>query len=300
MKQLNANTNIVRKTTKQTVKKAKANTASLSADEKTVKDSLVKRIKADYKKALNSLKWAKPNGHVKFNMLAGINRAIIPTQVTKLATSLEKMYTLRPIVAANISFITGKNTTYIIDGQHLFHAHIRHGWDVPYVVIDIKNKQELVETIALLNASSKTWSMQDYVTAWSSLKPDYIKLNHYFGVYDLEISTIGAVLSNVTDTRSVGRKIKDGTFKIINEEENVQLLNYVTDMLKVVPRMSRFENRYACTEFIKFVRTTKCYNKQRHDKFIAELGKNKQKFILATQEQGKLSELFYKLTNSKN
>ena len=292
--------NLVSTKQTKTVKTAKTNSINLLADEKAVKDALVKRIKTDYKKVINSLKWAKPNGHVKFNMLAGINRAIIPTQVTKLASSLEKMHAIRPVIVSNISFINGKETTYIIDGQHLFHALIRMGWDIPYVVIDIKNKQELVETIALLNASSKTWSIQDYVTAWSSLKPDYIKLNHYFGVYDLEISTIGAVLSNTTDTRTIGRKIKDGTFKIADEEQNVQILNYVTDMLKVVPRMSRFENRYACTEFIKFLRTTKCYNKQKHDKFISELGKNKQKFVLATQEQGKLSELFHKLTNSKN
>ena len=63
-------------------------------------------------------------------------------------------------------------------------------------------------------------------------------------------------------------------------------------MLKVVPRINRFENRYACNEYIKFIRACKDYN---HKKFIVNLTKNKDKFVMATHGEGKLAELFIKL-----
>lgn len=244
--------------------------------------------------ALKNLKWTNPNGYIKFSYLAGINRAIIPSQVTKLAISVEKMGAIRPIVIAEISFINGKKEKYIIDGQHLFNALIRLDIPIPYVTIEINDKKELVETIAMLNASSKTWTMQDYVTAWSSLKDDYIKLNHYFQVYDLEVAEIAAILmGNLRSSGQTVKSIKAGSFKIVNETKNVEILDNITDMLKTIPRMNRFENRYAIKEYVKFLRSTNKYN---HAKFLSGLARNKKKFILATQEEGKLSDLFRKIS----
>lgn len=236
----------------------------------------------------------KKDSKQSFSYLAGINRPINPAQVTKLAESVNKMGIIRPVVVAELAFIDGKKKWYIIDGQHLFNALIRNNMDIPYVVISVKDKKELVEKIALLNASSKNWSIQDYVTAWSSLSADYIKLNHYYQVYDLELSMLASILSNNSNGAggNSSNKIKRGEFSIINEKENVQILDYVTDVLKVVPRMNRFENKYVCIEYVKFLRGSRVYN---HKKFIENLKKNKQQFMLATQEEGKLSELFTKL-----
>ncbi len=249
--------------------------------------------KQSYKEAIKNIKWLSLTGNIKFNYLAGINRAINPAQVTKLAKSLEMIGVVRPVVVAELSFVNGKLGKYIIDGQHIFNALIRLGWEIPYVTISVKDKQDLVEKIAMLNASSKTWSMQDYVTAWSSLKEDYVKLNHYFQVYDLEITELAAILmGNIRGGGNIAKILKSGEFKIINEQKNVCILNNLTDMLKVVPRMNRFENRYAVKEYVKFLRGNPKYD---HQAFLIKLQKNKDKFILATQEEGKLSELFEKL-----
>jgi hypothetical protein len=252
----------------------------------------MKKAQEFYKKTLTSIKWLNEKSKDSLSYLAGINRPIYPLQVTKLAKSLSLMTIIRPIVVAEIEFITGRKTKYIIDGQHLFNALLRLGWDIPYVTIEIKDKQQLVETIAMLNASSKTWSLVDYITAWGSLKADYVKLNHYYQVYDLDMGVVASVLSNLSaDGGNIARKIKDGTFTIVNEKENVKLLDYLTDVLLVVPRMNRVENRYLCREYIRFVKNCKKYN---HAKFIENLKKNKQMFILVTQEEGKLNELFNK------
>ena len=235
----------------------------------------------------------KKDSKQSFYYLAGINRAINPAQVTKLAESVNRMGIIRPVVVAEIAFIDGKKKTYIIDGQHLFNALIRNNMDIPYVMITIKDKKELVEKIALLNASSKNWAIIDYISAWSSLSTDYVKLNHYFQVYDFDMGVLSSVLNNANvDGSSLVRKIKAGEFRIMDEDKNVTILNHLTDVLKVVPRMNRFENRYLCREYIKFLRGTSKYN---HPKFLDNLKKNKKEFILATQEDGKLVELFTKL-----
>jgi len=253
----------------------------------------MKQKNESYKNTLKQIKWLGDNAKSTFNYLAGINRPIYPAQVTKLAESINKMGVVRPVIIAEIDFITGKKTKYIIDGQHLFNALIRNGMEIPYVTINVKDKQDLVEVIAKLNASSKNWTLLDYITAWGSLIPDYVKLNHYFQVYDFDMGVLSSVLSDLsTDGGNVVKKIKNGTFRVINEERNVQILDNLTDVLKIVPRMNRMENKYLCREYIKFVKNCTKYN---HSRFIKNLEKSKNKFILATQEDGKLKELFNKL-----
>jgi hypothetical protein len=241
---------------------------------------------------LKHILWITDKSKITFHYLTGINRGINPGQVTKLVNSLSNMGSLRPIIVAKLSFISGKVEHFIIDGQHVYNACLRLGWDIPYVIIEIKNKQELVEKIAYLNASSKTWTIQDFVTAWSSLIPDYVKLNRYFHVYDIELNFIAAILSNgsVGSGSSISQKIKLGEFTIQDEEKNVDIISGITDILKIIPRMNRFENRYVCSEYVNFRRTSgSSYN---HKSFLKNLDKNKQKFILATQGQEKLADMF--------
>jgi hypothetical protein len=112
-------------------------------------------------------------------------------------------------------------------------------------------------------------------------------------VYDIDLATLATILMNGSvDGSGTVRTIKNGQFKIVDEKFNVSILDYVTDLLKVIPRMARNDNRYAAREYVKFLRNTKTYN---HKKFIENLKKNKKEFILATQEDGKLVELFTKL-----
>lgn len=227
----------------------------------------------------------------KVYLLAGINRPVIPGQVTKLAQSIDKMGIIRPIVLADIDFIDGKKKSYIIDGQHLFHACMRNNLDAPYVKIEIKDKQDMIEKIALLNASSKSWTMVDYITAWGCVNSDYQKLFKYYNTYDFDLPFLSGVLrgTSVADGGGNSPAIKKGTFKITDEKENIQILDYVTDMLKIIPRLNRNENRYVCAEYVKFLRVTLDYN---HNHFLAKLEKNKEKFVLATHEPEKLSGMF--------
>lgn len=232
-------------------------------------------------------------GSKKIGFLAGINRPIDPAQVTKIATSVDLIGIQRTLVIAEISFITGKKEWYVIDGQHLYHALMRNGQDIPYVVVEVKDKADLVEKIALLNASSKSWCLQDYIVAWGSLKTDYVKLNEYLNRYDIEKGLTASILmNNGADGSNTVRTIKKGDFQIVNEEANVKILDYMTDLLKVIPRQNRVENRYVCREFLRFVKSCPDYN---HERFMNNMRKVKDDFKFATQQEGRLSDFFYKL-----
>jgi hypothetical protein len=237
----------------------------------------------------------KKDSKTGFYYLAGINRAILPGQVTKLSKSVSLMGCIRPIVVAKIKFLTGKEETYIIDGQHLINALIRNNMDIPYVFIEVKDKRDLVEKIALLNSSSKSWTMFDYVTAWSSISDEYKKLNNFYNVYDFELGVLSSILSGsgVVSGGNTSTVIKSGQFKVINEKENVDVLNKLTDVLKIVPRMNRIENRYLCTEYIYFLRNKGA--KYNHSIFLKNLEVKKKEFILVTQESGVLAKMFEKL-----
>jgi len=235
----------------------------------------------------------KKDSHKSFSYLAGINRPINPSQVTKLAESIKTLGILRPIVVAELQFISGKLLKYIIDGQHAFNALLRNNMDIPYVTIKIDNKVQLVESIALLNASSKNWTLLDYITSWSCVSEDYKKLLHYYNVYDLELGNIAVVLmERNTDNGNITKAIKRGQFKVVNEEKNVKILDCLTDVLSILPRMNRFENKYVCSEYVQFYRKNPDYN---HQQFLTNLKKKRAKFILATQEPTKLSEMFQEL-----
>lgn len=240
------------------------------------------------------IKYIKKDSKKSLSFLAGINRPVNPAHVTKLATSLNKMGTIRPIVIAEISFITGKKVDYIIDGQHLYTALIRNHADIPYMYIKIKDEKDLVETIALLNASSKSWTLNDYILAWSFLETDYKKLNRYYEIYDLELTILCSILSSISVTGggTSSRRLKLGQFKIVNEEASIKILDCLTDVLKIVPRMNRFENRYLCSEYVKFLNTSQKYN---HSAFLKKLETAKEKLLLVTHEEGGLQELFQTL-----
>ena len=180
-----------------------------------------------------------------------------------------KLGILRPVVVAYLDF-KGVKDYYIIDGQHLYHALIRLGYDIPYVVVDIKNDEELIETLALVNNSSKSWTMTDYVQAWGFTNNDYKTLVKHFNVYDLEMCTIAGILHGRTE--NISKTVKTGKFKVNNEEKALKLMDYTTDMLKVLPRLDRTSNRRLVNSYIMFVYDN--YSNYDHKKFIIYLKKN--------------------------
>lgn len=235
----------------------------------------------------------KANSKTKgFLFLAGINRPVNPGQVTKLAGSIDKMGVIRPVVIARIDWITGKPNNYVIDGQHLYHALMRNELDIPYIEIKVEDNKDLVEKIALLNASSKSWTMVDYVTAWGAVHNDYVKLMKYYQTYDFDLSQLANILHTgmaVTGGSIGNGAIKNGTFRIKDEERRVVLLNNITDVLKKTPRMDRQSNRTFIYSYVNFYNGN--ISKYNHTKFLEWLDRNKSKLLTVTQDTNEIVKL---------
>ena len=253
------------------------------------------KTKIDPKDKRLTLEYLPKNSKKGLSILAGINRPIIPGHVSKISKSIEEMGVIRPVTVALISFITGIPIFYIIDGQHLYHACLRLNIEVPYTVIDIKDDLDMIEKLALLNTSSKSWTMRDYLLVWSYKIEDYIKLNKYYNTYDIELVQLSEILMEGTAKASTtlggnnfSKHIKNGTFKIGDEEKAVFLLNCVTDALKIIPRMYRAANKMFIGTYISFINNTKDYD---HKQFLINLKKDKNKFVLATQDPEEFKKL---------
>ena len=265
-----------------------------SQKEKSTKVEKLRNVFTNIKNLMN-VKILSKDDKNGFKFLDMINRDIKPAQVTTLANSILNMGVIRPIVVATLNFgkYYGK---YIIDGQHAYFALMRLNMDFPYVEIEIKNEKELVEKMALLNSSSKSWVLSDYIKAWGYLINDYKILNKYYNTYDFELSVVAGLLMNrpikTTGGSPISREIKKGTFKVVKETEAVTILDYVTDILKIVPRMDRVNNKIFVAAYAEFIKSNiSTYN---HAKFMIFIKKNIDKFTFVNGDEENLITFFNK------
>ena len=104
---------------------------------------------------MNDVKILKADSKKGFNFLAGINREIIPSHVSKIADSIKTMGAVtRPVIIAEIDFLDNDKKKYIIDGQHLYTACLRLKIDIPYILVKIESTKDLIEKIAFGQFSS--------------------------------------------------------------------------------------------------------------------------------------------------
>lgn len=228
-----------------------------------------------------------------FRFLDGVNRAVIPSHVTKMAESVNRIGITRPVVVAYFEY-KGVKDYYIIDGQNLYHALLRLGSHIPYRIIEVDSEEDMVEKIALLNTSSKTWSLHDYVVAWSYIRPDYKKLGHFFNVYDMDISSIASVMHGYhgTSNSNITKVIKEGKFEIKDLERSIRILDYTSDVLNIVPRLDRNANRSFVSAYTAFVSNN--FDTYDHARFRKYLTRNAERLQLVNADKELITEFFKK------
>jgi len=211
--------------------------------------------------------------------MSGINREINPGHVTKMVSSIQKMGVIRPVVCVMTSCIENIKKLYIIDGQHLFTGCIRIGCEIPIITLYSESKEEIIEWMAALNNSSKSWCLLDYIKVWKCLdgKEDYNVLLNSFNTYDLEINIIACCYNNIQIGCSQSKIIKKGEFKILDRKKGDEILKDGSDLFSVLKgnRESRDVIKYFMTAYVKWRYSTSSYN---HSKFLEFLNKNKNVF----------------------
>lgn len=237
-----------------------------------------------------------PKNGKGFDFLISLNRSIKPSQVTKLAESINKMGVIRPIVVTEFTYL-GKKGLYIVDGQHLYHALLRNNMDFPYVEIKVEDEEDLVRKIALLNSSSKSWTLINYIHAWSFINPSYLTLMKHFNTYDLEILQIASILHSnkvLVMDGSTSKVIKNGQFNVINEEKCIKLFDHITDTLKIIPRMDRMSNKTFVSAYVDYYNSTKDYD---HDQFLKFLKNNLKQLKFVTIDKNTLADFLKRSIN---
>jgi len=202
----------------------------------------------------------------KFAVLP-MNRGIDSKHVQKMIASIRKMGVLRCVITTTTDIIEGEKKRYIIDGQHLATALEREGKSIPYIEINVESEQDLVEKMAYLNNSSKSWDLMNYINAWKMIQPDYMKLFKWKNMYDIEITMLAAIGINNAGFKNSSQSIKTGDFRITNPkaEDMCKAFNDIFLKIGMSERSVKFQ---FLTAFLQ------AYGNYNHEKVITNLEKH--------------------------
>jgi hypothetical protein len=178
------------------------------------------------------LKIKHTNSYSTFAVLP-MNRGIDSKHVQKMIASLRIQGCLRVVICCKTNIIEGEWKTYIIDGQHMATALEREGQPIPYIEINIESEEDLIQKMAYLNNSSKSWDMMNFINAWKMIRPDYMKLFKWKNMYDIEISMLACIGLNMPSIRFGTQPIKNGTFTISNPKAEDMCKTFNDIFLKI-------------------------------------------------------------------
>jgi hypothetical protein len=226
-------------------------------------------MKNDLKDALALLKKMKfTKNYKQFYFLENLNRVTDPSHVQKMVKSIRTMSVVRPIICVKVKFIDGLERLYVVDGQHLFKALSAEGLEIPYVIIETTDKVDLVHKMALLNNSSKSWTLLNYINAFKMHIPDYNTLFSLRNMYNIEPLMLAAICTKGTSAVVSGSQLlKSGNFKITNPEAQ-EMAKAFNDFFLKIGRADRWVKH----QFLQvFIRAWGTYN---HEEALSNLDKH--------------------------
>lgn len=212
------------------------------------------------------LKVKHTTDYSKFAILP-MNRGVDSKHVQKMITSIRKMGVIRTVITTTTNIVEGITKTYIIDGQHLATALEREGQPIPYIEVSVESEEDLIEKMAYLNNSSKSWDLMNYINAWKMIRPDYMKLFKWKNMYDIEITMLAIIGVNNAGFRHSTSSIKTGEFKITNPLAE-QMCKDFNDIFLKIGMSDRAIKFQFLTAFMQ------AYGNYNHQKVITNLDKH--------------------------
>jgi len=200
-----------------------------------------------------------------------MNRGLDGKHIERMVNSIRSMGIIRPIVCIKTDIFDGEMKTYVIDGQHLLNACQRENLHVPYITVDISTEEEIVQKMAKLNNSSKSWSLLDYVNAWKYHNSDYAKLKKFTKMYNLEVLIVSQICNNSKgfgNMASGSRMLKKGEFSIINPKAE-EMCKLFSDLFIAIGRADRWIKHQFLYVFLQAYGPS--YN---HEKILKNIQKN--------------------------
>jgi hypothetical protein len=164
--------------------------------------------------------------------------------------------------------VFGKKEVFIADGQHRLATALYLNIEADAVIASFKPKTiaELVMFVADLNNTQKPWSLSDYITNYA-----YVNLTDYKELIRIKSNTpytygvIAAMLHGVRKTGTVGDKIRNGEFKILQLENTMETLKFAAELSKI----GKLSGRMITS--LHYVSSLKGFNR---DKFMTQYLRN--------------------------
>ena len=179
----------------------------------------------------------KTTNYKMFSILP-MNREIRSEHVEKLVKSIRTMGIIRPVIICKTDVLEGEMKNYIVDGQHLATACERESLPIPYVNIACKDEVDIVEKMGMLNNSSKSWALLDYVNAYKFCFNDYMKLLKFKNLYNLELNMVAALCTNHYSIVTNSQSIRTGEFLITNGKAE-QMCKDFSEIFLMINNVSR-------------------------------------------------------------
>lgn len=225
-------------------------------------------MNTDLKDALALLRKIKFSKDYKKFAFLEINRITDTEHIQKMIASVRNMGVVRPVICVKITFLDGKSQLYVIDGQHLFKSLMSENLEIPYIVIEVADKIDMVHKMAMLNNSSKSWTLLNYVNAFKMHLVDYYRLNELREMYNIEPLMLASICTNGnTSSISGSRLIKSGQFKITNPDAQ-EMAKAFNDFFLKIGRADRWVKHHFLQVFLK------AWGKYDHNKALDNLDKH--------------------------
>lgn len=175
----------------------------------------------------------KTKDYDQFKKLQG-NRNINKSQVEGLIDSINKVgYQPVPILV--------NEKGEIIDGQHRLEAAKHLGIHIYYVVQYGAGAEEVMQ----LNLRRGNWTVYDFISFYSANgNENYVKLNEYAEQFtDIGIIDVAMCLSDAK-SRNIQRPLRNGQYQIIETEETVECLHFISDCIHSLSLIQGGEQQY--------------------------------------------------------
>jgi hypothetical protein len=181
------------------------------------------------------MKISTTKNYKRFSLLP-MNREIMSRHAERMAESIQIMGVIRPVVCCETTVLEGTKKLYILDGQHLFTGLQRLDMEIPWTKLKVTSELDIVKKMGLLNSSSKSWNLMDYVNAYKMYIPDYMQLFKLKNLYNIELSMLAAIcgLNSSYDSGGGTNFLKEGKFKIVNKNPD-EMCKKLSELFAVIP-----------------------------------------------------------------
>jgi hypothetical protein len=156
---------------------------------------------------------------------------------TRLENSIKSHGVMSVIILIYSTALKGIRELYCLDGGHRLHFFTYLNLDFNVLILpDENNLSVLIDKIAILNNSSKSWTLYDFINVYCEAgKNDYKVLNAMYTRTGIPVGILSQMLmGKLNRAKASLNPIKNGTFEI----KALKVTNETIDLLKKLPKMS--------------------------------------------------------------